>query len=203
MVRPFCGVHFGKIKPFGVSILVLGESSYNGMRGERLHYAWNKWIIQCVFERQRDTTITRAAGVFFGEWRSFPQRSNFWRTSAFANFVQTDMGKPGQRPIDRHWQGGRRPFFEYLKCLHPQFVLALGKDLWEQLPRQHRVKCSPIRVGTETRPCFLYPNGNSYSMVFGIDHPARRNGWSYDKWTPWVQAAVLAARKFHLRHRSQ
>jgi len=197
MVRPFRGERYGTVQPLGLSILVLGESSYNGNRGEPLSADWNERIIGGVFKGDRDSTITRAANVFWGTWRSFPERRAFWEASAFANFVQEDMGDVGYRPDEPHWKNGEQPFQECLIDLRPQFVLALGKELWSNLPTQHRKEHPPIQIGTENRPCYLYPNDDGYAFVFGIDHPASRRGWSYPKWTPWVKAALDVARDFH------
>ncbi len=52
-VRPFRGKYYGEVSPFGLPILVLGESSYNSehhpcKRGELLPPDWNNRIIDCV-----------------------------------------------------------------------------------------------------------------------------------------------------------
>jgi hypothetical protein len=103
-----------------------------------------KWefchIVQGDFRRVRDNTITGAVGVFYGGWRSFEDRGEFWRQSAFVNFVQTNMVKYRIRPDEREWQTGEEPFHAYLSELKPDFVLALGKELWNHLPERHLVK---------------------------------------------------------------
>lgn len=194
LVRPYVGQHYREAH-LGLSILVLGESSYTKPenRGLPLGADWNERIISCVSRHEKDNTITRAAGVFFGSWRSWDQRCEFWPKVAFANFVQADMGSHGERPTDLEWEGGIMPFFSYLSDLQPTFVLALGSDLWRHLPKPDR-RIDICCDGT-SRQCYLYPNGNGWSLVLGIDHPASRRGWSYTKWTGWVLAAVEAAKK--------
>jgi hypothetical protein len=195
-VYPFVGENYGTPSPpFGLSILVLGESSYKSKRGEPLPSEHNKNIIDCVRSSSKDNTITRAAGVFYGEWRSWEQRREFWQSAAFANFVQADMGHHGERPSNSEWADGVEPFQEYLKTLKPEFVLALGDELWGQLP----LPCSRGHVyqplSNEPRPYYLYDNGGGVSFVFGITHPSYRRGWSYERWTPWVKAALRTVRE--------
>lgn len=198
MVSPFIGENYRTTAPpLGLPIMVLGESSYNSnhppcRRGERLSPDWNNQIIDCVRTHKKDNTITRAAGVFYGEWRSWDQRREFWQSSAFANFVQVDMGCHGQRPTSPEWDGGRGPFQGYLNELKPGFVLALGAELWAHLP--HPCDHGKVHNHEEPpKPYYLYEHGGGCSFVFGINHPISR-GWSYAKWTPWVRAALETAR---------
>jgi hypothetical protein len=67
MVRPFRGERYGTVQPLGLSILVLGESSYNGNRGGPLSADWNERIIGGVFKGDRDSTITRGVCLLAGE----------------------------------------------------------------------------------------------------------------------------------------
>src|ERR1035441_4883714 len=116
IVQPYIGERYGKEKPFGPSVLVLGESSYTDTLPVRapLPSDWNRRIIACVKDRQQDPTITRAVGVFYGGFRDFDQRWEFWQTATFANFVQNNIGRSRKRPTDEDWQGGAACFQEYL-----------------------------------------------------------------------------------------
>ena len=140
----------------------------------------------------KDNTITRAAGVFYGEWRSWDQRWEFWQSVAFANYVQTDMGHHGERPSNSEWAGGVEPFQEYLKTLKPGFVLALGAELWTHLPPAWRTGEVHLQ-GAKPKPYYLYNHGAGCSFVFGINHPISR-GWNYE-WSCWVKAALRTARE--------
>jgi hypothetical protein len=199
IVQPYIGERYGKEKPFGPSVLVLGESSYTDTLPVRapLPSDWNRRIIACVKDRQQDPTITRAVGVFYGGFRDFDQRWEFWQTATFANFVQNNIGRSRKRPTDEDWQGGAACFQEYLDELHPEFVLALGAELWPHLPKSHfRSDCEPVQLQSEDMPSFVYRHSGGHAFVFGIDHPMAY-GWSYAKWTPWVQAALKSAVSFH------
>jgi len=129
MVTLYRGSHYGQTESlsFGLSILVLGESTYmpDKGRGESLPTDRNEQIINCVFRHERDLTMTRAVGVFYGKWRSWDQRCDFWRGCCFANFVQFNMGQIRMRPDESQWMSGVQPFWEYLNSSRPQFVLAL------------------------------------------------------------------------------
>ena len=113
MVRPYRGHRYGIEKPFGLSIRVLGESSYDcennpdGLLPEEC----SEGFIGHVFKNQRDNTITRAACVFSGGLRKFGWRQDFWRTAAFTNYVQHSAGSgPRQRPSGDKWEYGRPAF---------------------------------------------------------------------------------------------
>jgi hypothetical protein len=87
LVRPYRGKNYGVEKPFGFSILVLGESSYDDETNVDgpLSANWSEGIISHVYREQRDPSITRAACVFAGELKPFSWRQRFWDTAAFTN----------------------------------------------------------------------------------------------------------------------
>ena len=194
-VRPYKGKDYGKLKPFGLSILVLGESSYNKVDPDGpLPPDWSEQIIGWVYKNQRDITITRAACVPYGGLQSFGKRQEFWRTAAFTNYVQDSAGSgPRQRPTPLKWDRGRRAFQEALEDLTPEFVLVLGKELWDHAFRQDERPGQVVSLQAEKRPYCVYPNGTGTSFVFGIRHPVSF-GWSYRKWSPWVAAAMDTAK---------
>src|SRR5580704_5700685 len=113
IVRPYRGERYGIERPFGLSILVLGESSYDceeNMDG-LLPEDWSEGIIGHLFRNQRDRTITRAACVFSGQLESLAWRQEFWQTAAFTNYVQHSVGSgPRQRPTEAKWEYGRGAF---------------------------------------------------------------------------------------------
>jgi hypothetical protein len=200
IVRPYRGDRYGIEKPFGLSILILGESSYDkkGAPG-LLPVDWNERIIGCVVRGERDLTIKRCVDVFQDEPPEFPGHSEFWRTAAFANFVQDNMGAPGNRPSNQQWHAGQQPFQRYFVDLRPQFVLVTGSELWSHLPTHCRKVGPSVRLEgePEERQSYLYPNDDGYAFAFGIRHTSR--GFSHRTWRPWVKAAMEQAIRFHDR----
>ena len=197
---------YGKNGPCpGLSILVLGESSYtkgkHGIRGAPLPPDWNQQIIGSFLEKGDDLTIKRATDVFYATpLTDRGQERKFWQSTAFANFIQMDMGEPGKRPRKREWLVGQQAFQQYLLELRLQFVLAVGFGLWDNLPdkcrQEHHFSVKPPRgpTGVE-RPCLLYPNGNGSALVCGIRHTSR--GFSHEVWSRWVMASIAEAARLH------
>lgn len=196
IVRPYRGERYCIEKPFGLSILVLGESTFDcdknpdGLLVENV----SEGIIGHVFKGQRDRTITRAACVFSGELQTLAWRQEFWRTAAFTNFVQHNVGDgPRQRPKNEHWEYAHAAFPETLDVVKPQFVLALGVGMWNSTFHQNERAEQSVAFDGQTRPYCIFENGGVNSFVFGIPHPASW-GWTYKKWSPWVKAALDKAK---------
>ncbi len=186
----------------GLSLLVLGESSYtlgeHGKRGDPLPDDWNNRIIEAFLERpQCDPTIKRAMDVFYDPPLKFDREEyrKFWQRTAFANFVQRDMCEPGRRPRKQEWREGQQAFQQYLLDLRPQFVLAVGFGLWDNLPPEGRKVLELPLPPKGVRPCISYPNDSGYAFVCGIKHTAR--GFAHKFWRPWVRAAMEEATRFH------
>jgi len=105
------------------------------------------------------------------------------------------MGNPPGRPSNSHWKGGQKPFLEYLDDCKPQFVLVLGKGVWNSLPPAAQKDEALVRED-ESRSYRIYRHKGGDAFVFGIYHPAWLR-WSYGKWHPWVKQALAEARRFH------
>ena len=203
MIEPFKGDDYRPLRSHSLSIFVLGESSCDPNSPEELlPLDWNKRIIDCVFNGERDPTINKAVDVFYDVPPLFPEgHRSFWRTAAFANFVQHNLGDKNRRPTPSQWKAGQEPFEEYLIDLQPQFVLVLGKGVWDSLPARYRKGLPPITLDSNSKPqpCCLYPNDAGYAFVFAIDHPSywQRKKRTVSYYRPWVRAAIEAAKQFH------
>jgi CheY-like chemotaxis protein len=192
-IRPYRGDQYGIEKPFGLSILVLGQSSYDGNEHPDglLPENWSELMIDHVLKNQRDPGLARAACVFWGGLQSHEWRRAFWRTAAFTNYLQHSVESgPHHRPPKKRWDRGHAAFQEVLDELRPQFVLALGKELWRSAFEGDQCSTQVVSLGSETRPFCL--RGSSF--VFGITHPAAHS-FTYAKWSPWVSAALEKAKE--------
>jgi hypothetical protein len=192
-VLPYVGQDYGREKPWGVSVLILGESHYHP---ERLNPEFTCEVVQAVIDGANYPFFTKVVGSFYGAWPDHDLRRQFWKSVAFYNFIQETVGaKPRIRPTDQMWRNAGPPLEEVLIQHEPGFVLVLGKQLWENLPIP--LKRGPlVTLGDgQSRESRLYFNDAGYAFTFGINHPSS-GGWTYEKWTPWVQAAVQAAVRF-------
>lgn len=61
-------------------------------------------------------------------------RSDFWNSVAFYNYVQEPVLEARCRPTSQMFAAGRQAFVEILSSLQPTHVLALGIELWRHMP---------------------------------------------------------------------
>jgi hypothetical protein len=187
----------------GFPTFVLGESSFtkgkHGKRGDPLPPDWNQRIISSFLENGNDNTIKRMMDVFYdAPPLDREEHRKFWQSTVFANFIQTDMGEPGTPKTSEDWDGGKPVFHRYLRELQPQFILAVGFELWDNLPsegrQEHHFGVRPPKGPTgKERPCLLYPNGNGQSFVCGIRHTSQ--GFSPKIWRSWVKHSIEEAHR--------
>jgi hypothetical protein len=93
------------------------------------------------------------------------------------------------------WRSAGPALEEVLIQHEPGFALVLGKQLWQILPiplKQGPFVTLPDGRSRESR---LYFNDAGYAFAFGINHPSSR-AWNYQKWAPWVNAALQTAISF-------
>lgn len=195
-VLPFVGERYGVESPIGLPTLILGESHYSV---GPLYEEFTRDVLQEVFEAPWKPWMiffARTAGLFQGGWLSREDRNKFWSSVAFYNYIQETVGdRPRMRPTKEMWLTAVPAFEEVLVQHKPKFILVLGYELWNNLP-------APVKEGPmvqlpdgQTMPTRLYANDAGYAVAFGIAHPAAP-GWSYEKWSPWVRAALAGAIRF-------
>jgi len=191
-VSPFVGDKYKKEMPWGLPILILGESHYSA-KGKPLSANHTKEAVQEHLDSGSYPFFAKVAGVFQGGWTSPDRRQLFWSCSAFYNFVQETVGAgPRERPTDEMWRKAGAALEEVLIEHKPGFVLVLGKRLWEELPLPSEQGPAVTLPNGKSKDSLLYCHDAGYAFTFGIPHPASF-GWSYREWTPWVQAALQAA----------
>lgn len=187
-----------------LKILVLGESSYTKPHrfGEGLQLDWNRRIISEFLRTGDDKTIQPATDVLLNApTPAHHQRVEFWRSAAFANFVQKNMGEPKNRPKRPDLLEGQPAFKEYIELLQPRLVLVFGCLTYDYLPGRADLEYgfrpqpdwpSP-RHGR--RPWLLYINTTTgcKTLVCCIPHPRRPVNFDPRTWRPWVQRAIHEA----------
>lgn len=192
---PWVGPLYGK-SPDRPRVLILGESHWGPQEWRRSTFT-QEVVQHHVFER-RSRFFTKIAklvyGMGTGTYLSTQQYHDFWNGVVFWNFVQ-DLAGPGprHRPSEEKWATGRAAFRDVLEVHRPDVVIALGKELWTNLPAADREES---RTDSEGRPfdirVFVTADGHMASAAF-VNHPSSR-GWRYDAWQPRV-AQVLSTRE--------
>ena len=125
---------------FGKRVFVLAESHYQWSENTPLK-TYPKLTIECIDGHcggGASRFWTRIVNVIQGKmgWRSNEERTEFWSSVAFANFVQESAGfGPRNRPTVEMWEHGRLAFPELLDDLRPNLIIVLGKELWGNLPQ--------------------------------------------------------------------
>ena len=201
---PYVGENYGNVKPFGLSVLILGESHY--IPGDDdLYDTFTREIIRRVLniiDGPKDPTFntrffTKVARVFHDKKPDQGLQRQFWQSVVYYVFIQESVGKrPRIRPTDQMWRDGGPALQEVLIEYEPEFVLVLGKQLWSNLPIPLETGPLVTLPNGQSRESRLYFNDAGSAFTFGINHPSS-GGWNYGTWTPWVKAALETAIKFH------
>jgi hypothetical protein len=115
--EPSIGKHYGMDSPFGIPVMILGESHY-GAQGETRSFT--KYVIKDVKSgKKRHAFFRNVAKAFLVDPRSPSQRKAFWDSVVFYNYVQTSV-EPGTRPAVKTWLAAQEPFLEVLASLEPR-----------------------------------------------------------------------------------
>jgi hypothetical protein len=165
-------------------LLVLGESHYGEDEPNR------NWTIECienfvsgVWNHRFWTNIGQ---VITGQKHWYVDRTEFWNSIAFYNYVQEVAATgPRQSPTRDMFRRGEGPFFEVISALKPSHVIALGHRLWCHMPA-FTSDCSPVRAGNRESECGRYAtvDGRHHALAIRIQHPS--SGFSPRAWHPLV-----------------
>lgn len=192
--RPWVGANYGEKNQWGVSIMVLGESHWC-TDAEAVNPNFTIELMQeVVRDGWRYPFWSRIATLFLGRAPTDDEYRSFWDSALFYNYVQQSVGHAARtRPTHVMWTAGADPFQELIAHYQPEFILATGKELWDNLPNTGH-SGPPIKLeGDGSKESWLYSHPSGSSLAFGIRHP-QSWGWKYQDWTAWVHAALQAAR---------
>jgi hypothetical protein len=84
-------------------------------------------------------------------------------------------------------------FQKTLDEVKPEFVLALGSELWKNAFVRYE-QAQGVEVSGKSMPFCVMPHCAGSAFIFGINHPASF-GWTYRTWSLRVQAALSKARE--------
>jgi len=173
--------------------LVLGESYYesDGQLNQESTRDFVKWTIGGKWRRR---FFTGAAIAFLNRYPTPDEKTRFWHAVLHYTFVQKPVGqKPRDRPSRELWSEGSGPFVEVLETYRPEFVLVLGKELWNHLP----VAVAGPRVeGAELNETRKYPTGRGYfALAYGIKHPTSF-GFNGRNWHSFIFQAMQFAERY-------
>ena len=154
--------------------MLVGEAHY-ALPGEE-HPNFTIDVVRYRGLETRNGFFTRIAKLFLnappGKYLSDADRTAFWDSVAFYNFVQSFPGdRPRIRPTEGMWLEGQACFPSVVGELDPELVVALGSDLYPWIP--------------------ALPTGIA---LCGLAHPSSF-GFRYARWQPIVQAQLARCRR--------
>jgi len=191
--RPWVGKHYGPTSQLGMPVMVLGESHWCTSE-EAINRDFTVELMQHIVDGRRYRYWTEIARVFPGQDNAAGNSGAFWNSVMFYNYIQESVGDaPRIRPTPAMWEKGAPPFLEVLARYQPRLVLAVGKQLWDHLPKIGRSGPS-IVLGNRERESWLYAHPAGEALALWIYHPASPKWWS-DHWAPWLGAALELARR--------
>jgi|GEM_PF-207315 len=197
---------YGKVNDFGLpaNLLILGESHY-GNPGD-----WDRWngqptvgVVREYCEEGGYPFFTKIMRTVLGPDTpadTSEQRSGFFESVAFYNYVQCSVGSaPDIPPTQEMWDEAAAPFRTTLESLRPTHILACGMRLWDNMPGAEEV-CSPppeslvrwfdpIDFPTRWPPESLlgyYRHSEGQSVVLAIHHPSWKR-YQPSAWHPVVK----------------
>jgi hypothetical protein len=184
---PFKGRSYGYGSPFGIPVMVLGESHYSNK--DREAPTLTRDVMKEVAAGRGWNFFTRASATFLGK-QSVDARS-FWNSVVFYNFVQTAI-KKNSRPSPQMWQDSEQPFREVLEWLNPRprLIAVFGFGCWDNTPCYGRDTKSIIHARREVA-CYEFGHSNNLSLAFRLRHPSR--AFSPREWHPIVLKALARA----------
>lgn len=189
--HPWVGSRYRSGGPWKRRLLVLGESHYSGNKREPRTLTQDL-TLGYIHGRHSHPFWTRTAQVVTGEPVDRLDRSGFWNSVAFHNYVQEIVARsPRRAPTADAWRRSEQPFHEVLRALKPDVILVLGVRLWSWLPDTGRNE-SPITMDSRERDCYSYPTARGRrAMATFINHPSSF-GFRWQDWHPVVERLLVS-----------
>lgn len=191
--RHWKGKDYGKTNDLGLptTLLILGESHYGDPK------EWDRWdrqttvrVVREYCEEVHYPFFTKTMRTVLGPdvpVDTSGQRTRFFESVAFYNYVQSSVGdKPYIPPKEEMWVEAASPFHATWKSLRPTHILVCGWRLWDNIPSE-AVWSRPLEdlVGwfdlvdfprTRRPPKSIlgyYHHSEGRSVVLAIPHPSR------------------------------
>jgi hypothetical protein len=124
---------------FGRRVLILGESHYGTTEQETASFTREcvESLAKAASGHRFFTVVAKLLlGAPPGVSLSRDQRTWFWDRVAFYNYIQAFPSHTSRvRPTGEMWSAAAQCFPALLQRLRPDFVLVLGRELAERIPR--------------------------------------------------------------------
>lgn len=177
----------------GKRILVLGESHYCANESEAVA-TLTQDIIKDLFDENSvhegyKNTYTKFAKALVGEDLQFSEREAVWNSVAFYNYVQFPISEARKSPTAEEFLNSEAAFFNILNDLQPDYIIAWGKRLYNNLPDKGNQGVDLVVPNEEPIETWTYILENKATVqVLGITHPSA--GFSWDWWYKMIDTFI-------------
>lgn len=178
----------------GKRVLVLGESHYCAKSSEAVPTITIE-VIKDLFDvnsthEPYKNTYTKFAQAIAGRKLDYKGKEEVLHSVAFYNYVQYALEKTRTAPSDEEFENSSAAFFEVLEQLQPDYIIAWGKRLYDNLPDSGFLAKSLKVPGQDEHEiwCYTLKNGKNVP-VLPILHPSA--GFSWDWWNETFDAFLV------------
>lgn len=192
-INPWIGKFYGK-GMYKSRILILGDSEYQTIPGQRESAEDTIWCIeQAILGKSRQAFFTNVATMMLGYTPSTEaERSHFWHSVAYYNFVQEQVGAGAGIPATPKMRREVAPdaFLEILRKYEPEFIIVLGLTNWSWLPEadapgRYLPADPPSNNRDDIRQTYLYNTTPGHqALAVAVKHPSR--AFSALEWHRWL-----------------
>jgi hypothetical protein len=189
-IMPWIGTQYLK-GYWGTRILIVGESHYNNHKrivGKSLSMLTKDVLVESQFDLDwKSRFLTNIAASFIGHIPDASERSGFWNSVAFYNYIQNaSIPRPGTAPTHEMLSTSLEGFKNVISTLRPKLILIFSYRVWDYIfenieaENSTKLKCLG-RPQTKTIKL-----GNLKCRCFGIQHASR--GYSSTYWNPFIHS---------------
>lgn len=200
---PWIGENYTATRNSGNALLVVAESHYEwdeeGARDDLEDRRFTRWFIQengIDKPKQYRPVLRNLEKAIYNSYPSDTEVVNFWRKSAYYNFIQRVLDSNYHRPVPDDYAPGWENFFSVIGVLKPNYCLfaGVGATDWvycfNQAANSQNFEIDPFRQLPKIGTC--YPRIGSIrskdgvsTQLVAIRHPS--SYFSSDTWAAFLE----------------
>jgi len=175
----------------GKKILVLGESHYcANLKDDIPELTQNVLDRYIAFLKGGEfepwmNTFTKFGKALMDKDLTKEEVLNVWNHLAFYNYVQSPLSGPRLSPSDEQFENSVVSFFEVLKVMCPDYIIAWGYRLYSAMPENDgesimgRAGDPILDTEGEEYHTWLYTIGKHSIPLLEMRHPSASFSWEY------------------------
>ena len=191
--QPFVGKDYANGGIFGKRIMILGESHYcdegccdcGNCRLHRECASFTRGVIKDYFDESKERqdwmrTFVKFERSLVGKETDQTLRLMIWDSVVFFNYLQVAMGGPREAGTSAQYRQAGEVLFEVMEKYQPEYVIAWGKRLWNNMPGERWRDGDDIVVDGYHVATGVYILSNGWQVkVMAVNHPSVGYPWDY------------------------